>query len=145
MMKKLIVFAFLFSFMLVYPQGKELPQAVEAAFKSKNPGSKFSYYRVDNNLYYLEFNFKGHLYTSVFNKMGDWIETSEIISDIEIPKQLKDYINDRFIEAVILYCEKVETPDSLFFIRIGLSNKEKFTMIQCDNKGDNIRISEDNL
>ncbi len=93
-MKKSIVIAFIFSFILEYPQEKELlPQAVEAAFKINNPESKCSNYRVDNNLYNLEFNFKGHLYTSVFNKMGDWIETSEIISDIDIPKQLTIYKN----------------------------------------------------
>jgi len=139
-MKNLIAFAFLFACVIAYTQDENLPQIVETAFKNKYPTSKLDSWRVDNDLYYLDFYIKTNSYTSVFDKKGGWVETSEIISDFDIPVILQDYITDTYPDGRISYCEKVETKDSSCFFRVSLYNNEEFFVIESNNKGTNIKI-----
>lgn len=139
-MKKIIVLALLFSCMFAYPQEEKLPQSVETAFKNKYPTSKLESWKVDNNLYYLDYSIKTNSYTSVFDKKGVWIETSEIISEFDIPTQLQDYVTDNYPDGRISYCEKVEIVSSSDIIRVNLFNNGKLIVIQSDKNGANIKI-----
>ena len=139
-MKNLIVFALLFSCVVAFSQEEKMPQAVKTAFKNKYPVTELEGWRIDNNLYYLDFYLEDDAYTSIFTTKGGWVETSKIISDVDIPEQLQEYLGDNFSEGIISYCEKVEIPDSPGFIRIHLSNNGKIIIIQSDYNGGNIKI-----
>ncbi|MBN1182416.1 MAG: PepSY-like domain-containing protein [Bacteroidales bacterium] len=141
-MKKLIIIAFIFSCASVYSQDEVLPQNVESAFKNKYPTSRLDGWRFEKELYYIDFITKSISYTSVFNEQGEWLETSEAISDFDIPQALKDYIKHNYPQGIISYSEKVVTLDSPGFIRTNIVNDMKFIVIQCDNNGSNIKVTK---
>ena len=141
-MKKILILAFIFSCAYAFTQDEILPQTIESAFKNKYPTSKLDGWRYEEELYYIDFIAKSISYTSVFNEEGEWLETSESISDFDIPATLKDYIKHNYPQGNISYSEKVVTKDNQNIIRANIYNDMEFIVIQCDNNGTNIKVTK---
>jgi hypothetical protein len=142
-MKRNIIIGLLFICAMAYTQNGTLPQAVESALKEKYPVTKFEGWWAEDDTYYIEFNYKGHSYTSAFGQDGTWKETAETISEMDIPQSLKEYIRDAFPSGKISYCEEVETGDMKKYLRVNLFDSSNILrVIWCDPDGLNIRIQE---
>ena len=138
-MKRLIVIAFIGLYMTVFAQD-DIPVKVEEAFKTKFPNAKLDNWTVNNELYSLEYYLKSDYYTSVFDQDGLWKETSEIISDDEIPVSLKDYLKMKYSGGIIFYTEKVIDNSNKNFIRVNFSINNEEMVVKCDMSGKNIEI-----
>lgn len=137
-MKKLFFLALISICLTVNAQDENLPENIVKAFSDKYPNLKIDNWTNDKDLFYLEFYLKGSFYTTAFNPEGQWVETSEIISDSDIPTLLKDYINRNYSGGEIAYSEKVESPKSVYFIRVNYNFKNANLVIKCSLNGNNI-------
>jgi hypothetical protein len=137
-MKKIILMALISLSITVFAQDDNLPEKVENAFSVKYPNSYIDNWMSDEETYYLEFYVKGNLYTAVFTTDGVWKETSEIISDTEIPDRLKTFIDKNYPDLQIDYSEKVKKENSTSVIRVNLSNEQNMVVVQSDLIGNNI-------
>lgn len=142
-MKSIVLFFLLFASVIVYPQDETLPQAIGTAFKAKYPEARLDNWIVRDQLYYVDFTLKNGSYTSAFKEDGMWIETSEVISDYDIPAPLQNYISKNYPSGNISYCERVEAPGSSGFIRVNLYNNTENYVIQSDSNGANIKVSKE--
>lgn len=137
-MKKLFFLALISICMTVNAQDENLPENILNAFSDKYPNQKIDNWTNDKDQFYLEFYMKGTFYTTSFNEEGLWIETSEIISDSDIPTLLKDYLYRNYSGGEIAYSEKVESPKSVYFIRVNYNFKNEILIIKCSLNGNNI-------
>lgn len=141
-MKKIFFLAFVFVFFTANAQDDQLPEKIEQAFMNKYVGSKIDNWTINKELFYIEFYIKGDMYTSVFNEEGQWKETSEVISDTDIPTPLKEFIKRNYPKGEISYSEKVERENTASYFRINYSINENFIIIKSDINGNNIKVLE---
>ena len=127
------------------PQERELPRAVESAFQAKYIDIPVGDWWSENQLYFIDYNLRGGSYTAVFDALGIWKETAEIISELDIPESLKRYIRANFPSARICYCEQVESTGPLKFLRINLIDTGNIEwVIRSDQDGNNIVLVDNN-
>lgn len=138
-MKKIFLMALISLSITVFAQEDNLPAKVEKAFSTQYPNAFIDNWISDERTYYLEFYVKGNMYTAVYTEDGVWKETSEIISDTDIPEKLKLFIKKNYSDLNIDYSEKVQQENSAFFIRVNLSNEDKFAIVQSDLTGNQIK------
>ena len=139
-MKKLGTLVLLFTCLHVHAQINELPEAVAKAFKSRYPAAILEDWRSEDPFWFVDYSLNRYSYTAKFDSIGIWLETSELISDFEIPSQLKTYLGEKFPAAKICYCERVENKDSPKFIRVNFFDENRLSAICCDADGKNIRL-----
>lgn len=138
-MKKLIALTLLFFCWPALAQQKKLPQQILSAFENKYPEAELDNWTFVGDLYYVDFQLISKSYKSIFDEKGVWIETSESISELDIPIELVDFIGDEFGESLISSCEKVETP-AQELIRVSLYSSDEFYVLQCNVDGSDIRV-----
>lgn len=134
-MKTLITLAFILASALSVAQKPVLPDVVKTNFDIKYPESKLDDWWFENDQYHVNYTYHPYSYTAVFDTLGNWQETSELISDFDIPAGMKNYLREKYPSGTISYCEKVETKDDLRFIRVNFYDKNQFIIFQCDNAG----------
>jgi hypothetical protein len=140
-MKKLWNMALMLICISGYTQDGELPREVQTAFQAKYGDVRIGDWWLENQLYYIDFNFQGGSYIAVFEMQGTWKETAEIISEMYLPEALKAYIRKNLPTATICYCEEVETPGMKKFLRINLIDAGHVDrVIKSDQDGKNIEI-----
>ena len=139
-MKIILVFTLLFSCVFAYPQEDKLPQNIQTAFTNKYPKTKIDDWRLDGSLYYIDHSAKANSYTAVFDKNAAWLETSEVITDSDIPAQVKEFLKTYFPENEISFCENVQTVNARNLIRVNIFSNEKFIVIQSESNGSNIKV-----
>lgn len=138
-MKTFLVFMLLAISIIAKTQESDLPEKIENSFKAKYPMAKVDNWIFEDNTYSFEFYLKSSMYTAVFNPDGSWQETSEVISDTDIPGLLKDYINKTYPAAKISYTEKVDCFDGNKYIRVCFTvNYEEIKIISSPD-GKNIK------
>lgn len=135
----------LFALVRIYGQEAKLPQNIETNLKEKYPGAKIDDWWFEKELYSINFTFVQNSYTAVYDQNAEWQETSEIISDFDIPSNLGLYLKQNYPEGKISYCERVETREKLKFIRVNFFDKNQLLLIQCDSEGKNIKKVEDKV
>ena len=126
-------------------QEGELPLEVKSAFDKKYQDTRIGDWWAVNQLYYLDFNYKGGSYIAVYDGQGTWLETAETISELEIPGDLNEYIRSTFPSGRICICEKAETPEMQKFLRVTLldaGNVER--VIRANLDGKNAVVQEPN-
>ena len=123
-------------------QDNQLPQQVDKAFHEKYAGSKMDDWWLEDSLkYYIGFTLKGQSYTALFNAEGTWKETAEMISDMDMPQCVGDYIKKSFPSGRINYCEWVESPGQAKYLRVNMMGSDYQTrIIRCDLDGRNIKV-----
>lgn len=120
-----------------------LPEKVVQSFREKYPASRQEGWWLENNLFHIDFSSKGHYYTALFDGEGEWKETAEIISEMDIPQVLQDYIRANFPSGNISYCEEVENNELKNFIRVNLFDQGNvLVIICCDRGGKNITVQK---
>ena len=82
------------------------------------------------------------MYSAVFKTDGTWLETAEMISDMDLPASLRDYIRKNYPQGSISYSEKVQSNDKTQFLRVNLDFKESSYIIRSNLDGTNIRMLE---
>ena len=128
-----------------YTQEGELPSSVKSAFDTKYPATKISDWWLENELYYLDFNFKGGSFIAIFSGQGSWLETAETISELDIPGDVNAYIRSHCPSGRISFCEKVETPERRLYLRVTLIDAENvYRVLSADLQGKNIVLEEPN-
>lgn len=128
-----------------YTQEGELPPAVKSAFDTKFPATKISDWWLDNESYYLDFNFKGGSFIAIFNDQGAWLETAETISELDIPGEVNAYILSHYPSGRISFCEKVESPEKQLYLRVTLLDAENVCcVLSADLQGKNIVVEKPN-
>jgi len=140
-MKK-IFFLFLVLFCMTgYSQEKDLPQKVASAIQEKYAGARIEAWWFENEFYYIDFAIAGRSYTAAFDQDGVWKETAEIISEMDLPQSLNDFLKSSYPSGRISYCEEVEDRDLQKFIRVSMLDAENnFHTIHSDRDGKNIVI-----
>jgi hypothetical protein len=124
----------------VASQADSLPENVKSVFNSKYPGLSIDDWSFSDNLYSIDFYKGGTMYTAVFKADGIWIETSEIISDMDLPAPLQDYVKKNYPNGSISYSEKVEGSDKTHFLRVTIFFNESSYIIRSDLDGKNIKV-----
>jgi hypothetical protein len=123
-------------------QAENLPEKVKSVFNSRYPGLAIDDWSCSDSLYSIDFYKGGTMYTAVYNSDGVWLETSEIISDMDLPAPLQDYIKKNYPNSSISYSEKVEGSDKTRFLRVNLYYNETSCIIRSDLDGKNTRAQE---
>jgi hypothetical protein len=113
---------------------------VQTAFSGRYPGMSVDSWTTSDSLYSLDFYKGGTMYTAVFKEDGAWLETSEIISDMDLPAPLQDYIKKNYPQGSISYSEKVEESNKSRFLRVTLDYRESTYIIRSNLDGTNIRV-----
>jgi len=145
-MRKLLTLVLVLLSAAGYSQVGQLPENIKTAFQEKYSDIKIGDWWLDNEMYYIDFTLLGGSYTSVYDQNGTWKETSQIISDMDIPVSLTDYIHKRFPAGKISYCEEVETTGMNKFLRLYLIDTGNVTqIIKSDLDGKNTEILDANL
>lgn len=138
-MKKIWTILMIMACLKGYAQEGDLPGAVKSAFENKYQDVRIESWWVENQLFYMDFNFQGGSYTTVFDEQGSWKETAETISEFMIPGELREYIRSNFPSGSICFCEKVETPDKQQYLRVTLIDQGNVDRIlRSDMEGKNI-------
>ena len=144
-MKQLWTIALILVCIAGYTQPGDLPPEVGSAFKAKYEDARIGDWWEENQLYHIDFIFKGGSYFAVFDLQGTWIETAETISEFAVPAALREYIRSHFPSGTICYCEKVESSDLKQFLRVSLIDKGNVDrVIRSDLDGNNIMVQETN-
>lgn len=138
-MKSLMAIPLILACVVSYAQIDKLPEVVETTFKAKYPKAKLDDWWSEHEQYHINYSISPDSYTGVFDSTGIWQETSEIISDFDIPETMKNYLNQKFPSGKISFCEKVETKESLRFIRVNFYDQNQPCIIICDTSGKNIK------
>jgi hypothetical protein len=126
----------------VASQAGNLPESVQTGFNGKYPGMVVDSWTASDGLYSLDFYKGGTMYTAVFKEDGAWLETSEIISDMDLPAPLKDYIKKNYPQGSISYSENVEEGNRTRFLRVTLDYMGSTCIIRSNTDGKNIRVQE---
>ena len=142
-MKTTLAIGLFFSCALAGAQDEELPEKVVQSFREKYPASRQEGWWLENNLFHIDFSSNGHYYTALFDGAGEWKETAQIISEMDLPQSLKNYIRANFPSGTISYCEEMESNDLKKFLRVNLFNQGNVLLIICsDRDGKNITLQK---
>jgi hypothetical protein len=106
-----------------------LPQAVDQAFKTRFGKAKdVNWYR-EYACYVFEFEIPPEMYSAAFDESGNWIETAQIINDMDVPTAVTSMIKKQYPKMVITYTETVETSKSEKYFRVhGCSDGAEHTI-----------------
>jgi hypothetical protein len=142
-MKKLWILLLLLVCITGHTQEGDLPLELKSAFDTKYQKAKIEDWWVKNELYYLDFNFKGGSYIAVYDGQGAWLETAETISEMDIPVTVKEYISTSFPTGTICICEKVETSEKQHYLRVTLIDTGNVDrVVRADLDGKNIAVQD---
>ncbi|MBN2349870.1 MAG: PepSY-like domain-containing protein [Bacteroidales bacterium] len=141
-MKTLLIYFFLSMSFFVYSQDEILPDNIESAFMEKYPDTRIDNWKYENAIYYLEYYKRGSMYTAAFNDNGQWIETSETISDFDIPVLLSEYLKKNYPSGKILFTESIVNTSPVRYVRVNLNNENKLIVIKLDSNGKNIVVEK---
>jgi hypothetical protein len=135
-MKKILLFLLAgLLFAPVFAQDDELPSKVNEAFKTKYPKAKSVYGFADNNNYKIEFEIAHDTYTAIYSENGNWIETSKVISDDEVPAKAVSALNKKYQGIEISYAELVESAKDGKFYRVNCYTDEADYIINVTTEG----------
>ncbi len=95
-MKRIIISILTFTVLMLNAQTDDLPQKVKDAFYGKYPKARDIIWKIGNNNYEIEFYQAGDMFTSIFDKEGNWIETGVVIADGELPLNLQQELNKKY-------------------------------------------------
>ena len=125
-----------------FTQDNSLPPEVNGAFQKKYAGSRIDdWWLEDSTNYYIGFTLTGHSYTALYDQKGTWKETAEMISDMDMPPCVADYIKKSFPTGRVNYCEVVESPGQAKYLRVNLMDSDYQTrVIRCNLDGKNIKV-----
>ncbi len=138
-MKRMIFSILTFSVLILNAQTDDLPQKVKDALYSKYPKARDVIWKNNNNNYEIEFYQAGDMFTSLFDKEGNWIETGVVIADGELPFNLQQDLNKKYADAAIIFSEKVNTSASTTFYRVYIETVDTSLIIKSGPDG---KISE---
>ncbi len=114
-MKRIIISILTFTVLMLNAQTDDLPQKVKDAFYGKYPKARDIIWKIGNNNYEIEFYQAGDMFTSIFDKEGNWIETGVVIADGELPLNLQQDLNKKYADAAIIFSERlIHQPAPLF-------------------------------
>jgi len=124
-----------------YTQEGDLPLEVKSAFDIKYQEARLVNWWVENELFYFDYTLNGGSYTAVFDRQGDWYETAETISELEVPGDVNEYIRSNFPTGKICICEKVESVEKQKYLRVTLIEKGNLSrVVRADLDGTNITL-----
>jgi hypothetical protein len=141
-MKTLVIILFGLMVCPLYAQDDILPANIDEAFRVKYPKASDLEWRLEGDLYIMEFYRGGTMYTGVFNNNGDWIETAEVIADTDIPMAVQNYIKSKYPDSAVSYSEKVEAAGNKSFYRVNLEDPNGTFVVKSDLTGGNIQLEK---
>lgn len=140
-MKKLWTLVLVLACFTGYAQEGDPPLEVKSAFDIKYQEARLDNWWMENELYYFDYYKNGGSYTAVFDQQGEWLETAETISELEVPGDVNEYIRSNFPTGKICICEKVESVENQKFLRVTLIEKGNVSrVVRADLDGTNIAM-----
>ena len=97
-----------------------------------------------NNIYEIEFYQSGDMFTALFDKDGNWIETGVVIADGELPVNFQQELNKKYADAEIIYSEKVVTSNNISFFRVFIETPDTSLIIKSSPDGKISEVKQDN-
>lgn len=97
---------------------EELPQAVDQAFKARYSTAKDVSWYKEYACFVFEFEISPELYSAAFDKDGNWIESTMIINDLDVPSTVTNTVKKQYPKMTVSYTETVETAKSEKFFRV---------------------------
>jgi hypothetical protein len=143
-MKRIIISLLMISVLMLNAQTDNLPQKVNDAFYGKYPKARDLIWKIDNNIYEIEFYQSGDMFTALFDKDGNWIETGVVIADGELPVNFKQELNKKYADAEIIYSEKVVTSNNISFFRVFIETPDTSLIIKSSPDGKISEVKQDN-
>ncbi len=134
-MKKIVISLLVFTVFILNAQTDDLPQKVNDAFYGKYPKARDVIWKTDNKIYEIEFYQSGDMFTALFDKDGNWIETGVVIADGELPVNFQKELNKKYTDAEIIYSEKVNTSANTTFFRVFIETIDTSLMIKSGPDG----------
>lgn len=107
---------------------KKAPKAVQTSFEQKYPGENDPDWHTDKNGFYeSHFKIKGKHYRADFRKNGQWVETERNIKKEDLPKAVKQVLNDKYKNVKIYEIEEVTHHSKGFFydVELKINGKKK--------------------
>ncbi len=133
---KTLMFFMLMSFTFcLQAQDEKLPETVLNDFNTKYSKVSGLEWKFSGDQYVLEYYRSGSMFTSIYDKNGAWMETSEVIADMDIPPNFQKYISTTYPSAEISYSEKVEAAGNQKFFRVTLMENDKEFSVKSDLNG----------
>lgn len=113
----------------------QTPEAVKKTFQAKYPGENDPDWHLDSNGYYeSHFKIDGVKYRADFNADGSWIETETNIDKKDLPKAIREKIENDF-DGKISEIEKVEHHSKGTFYDVEFKQKGKNKDIEFKSDG----------
>jgi len=142
-MKRIIISLLMFSVIMLNAQTDDLPQKVNDAFYSKYPKARDVIWKTDSKIYEIEFYQSGDMFTALFDKDGNWIETGVVITDEELPVNFQQELNKKYPDAEIVYSEKVVTSNNISFFRVFIETQDTSLIIKSSPDGKISEVNQD--
>lgn len=113
----------------------QAPDAVKKTFQAKYPGeNEPDWHKDDHGNYESHFKIDGIKYRADFNADGSWIETETNIDESDLPKAIKERIENDF-DGKITEIEKVEHHSKGTFYDVEFKRKGKNKDIEFTSDG----------
>jgi hypothetical protein len=120
---------------LVLAQEDPLPEKVNNSFYAKYPKADYVSWYADDFTCRIDFEIVPDNYTATYTKDGAWLETSQIISDQDIPQAVLSVITGQYPESELSYAEYIENNNNEKYYRINVYSENAFTTISLTGDG----------
>jgi hypothetical protein len=137
-MKLILTLSVLVSFQFASCQHQDLvvPEAVKASFEAKYPGENDPGWHLDaHQNFEAHFKKKGIKYRADFAANGDWIETENSIKKRDLPKIIRDIIDQNYVFSTITEIEHVQHHSKGEFYDVEFKQKGKNKDVEFDPLG----------
>lgn len=90
----------------------DVPVKVQDTFKKMYPKANFTEWRLDDDVYVVNFKLAGAECESVFERGGKWAETRSTLTADVLSQNAKDAISKKYPESVLEEVVFIEKPNS---------------------------------
>lgn len=94
---------------------KDIPAAVQEAFKKDFPGVNVKKWDKEDGNFEANFSKDGKPMSATFDAKGEWMETETDIAISELPAAVASYVKEHYKSASIKEAAKLKTPKGEMF------------------------------
>lgn len=151
-MKNLFLLALIFVFAIGCESGKEkkqkkeetnVPAAILTNFQQIYPNEKSPDWSIDKNGWYeARFKVDGEKYRADFRPTGEWIETENDIKQKNLPKVIKDIIDEQFQDYKVVEVERVTHHKKGLFYDVEFEKDGEKMDVEFNEKGEAIGMEK---
>lgn len=121
----------------------QVPEEVKSSFQEKYPGENDpDWHKDQNGNYESQFKKDGDHYRADFSPDGNWIETEQSIDEDDLPKAIKEVLEEEYDKFKIVEVELVNHHSKGMFYDVELKDDGEKIDIEFKENGEIINIDK---